>query len=80
MDCLNPNEFSAKGSFYALRIARHNDVCRKLSLSPSTLFAMIAQGRFPKPFPIVPGGRAVGWLEHEVDAWIEERRNAAEAS
>lgn len=76
MNCLNPNESNVKAG--EIRIARHHEVCRKLNLSPSTLFAMIASGRFPKPFPIVPGGRAVGWLEHDVDAWIEQRRAGCE--
>jgi prophage regulatory protein len=47
-----------------------------LGISAAKLFAMIAQGVFPKPFVIVPGGRAVGWLERDVDAWIIERSNA----
>lgn len=57
------------------RILRHIDVCNKLGVGPSTLFSMISDGRFPKPFIIVPGGRAVGWLESDVDAWIVNRRS-----
>lgn len=30
----------------------------------------------PKPFTFVPGGRAVGWLEHGVDAWILGRKDS----
>lgn len=61
-----------------LRILRHEQVREKLCVSRAKLFAMIAQGEFPKPFNIVPGGRSVGWLEHEVDSWIMDRRSAAE--
>jgi len=32
---------------------------------------MMSRGEFPKPLPI--GLRAVGWLESEVDAWLETR-------
>lgn len=53
-----------------LRIIRHDAVTDKLQVSSAKLFDMIAKGQFPKPFVIVPGGRAVGWLECDVDAWI----------
>jgi prophage regulatory protein len=56
-----------------LRILRPENVAAKLTLSSSKLFDMIAKGQFPKPFVIVPGGRAVGWLESDVDAWIMDR-------
>jgi predicted DNA-binding transcriptional regulator AlpA len=35
---------------------------------------MCARGQFPKPFVIIPGGRAVGWLEDDVNAWIRARK------
>jgi prophage regulatory protein len=57
-----------------IRIVRHDRVCQKLKLSSAKLFDMVAKGQFPKGFTIVPGGRAVGWLESDVDAWILARR------
>jgi len=39
---------------------------------------MVATGLFPKPFQLVPGGRAVGWLEQQIDQWILERKAASE--
>ncbi len=60
----------------ALKVIRHVDVRAKLNVSSAKLFDMVAKGQFPKPFPIIPGGRAVGWLEHEVDAWIINRCSA----
>jgi prophage regulatory protein len=57
----------------SMRIIRHGSVIQKLSVSNATLFDMVAKGVFPSPFTIVPGGRAVGWLEHEVDTWILAR-------
>ena len=56
-----------------VKIIRHVQVCQKLCISPASLFDMVAKGDFPKPFPIIPGGRSVGWLEAEVDAWIMQR-------
>ena len=60
----------------SVKVIRHSSTCLKLGISPAKLFDMVAKGQFPKPFVIIPGGRAVGWLEHEVDAWIIERGNA----
>ena len=40
-------------------------------LSRSTLYNRIAEGRFPAPIAL--GGRAVGWLESEVQMWLEDR-------
>jgi len=57
-----------------IQVVRHAHVCQKLQISSAKLFDLVAQGIFPKPFQIVPGGRAVGWLERDVDAWVLERR------
>lgn len=40
-------------------------------LSRSTIYARIAEGTFPKSVSL--GGRAVGWLRSEVEAWLAER-------
>lgn len=58
----------------SLTVIRHADVAKKLGISAASLFDMISKGDFPKPFPIIPQGRSVGWLESEVDAWIIDRR------
>lgn len=60
-----------------IQVIRHNHVCKKLQISSAKLFDMCAQGLFPKPFRLIPGGRAVGWLEHDVDAWILQRKDCA---
>lgn len=56
-----------------VQIIRHAKVCQKLNVSSAKLFDMVAKGQFPRPFIIVPGGRAVGWLENDVDEWIVRR-------
>jgi prophage regulatory protein len=63
-------------------IVRHKLVRQKLQISSAKLFDMIAKGVFPKPFQIIPGGRAVGWLESDVDMWIldQKRRLKGEAN
>jgi prophage regulatory protein len=63
-----------------IRIVRHKQVCTKLQISSAKLFDIVARGHFPKPFTLIPGGRAVGWLEHDVDRWILDRKDAQEAA
>ena len=60
-------------------ILRLPAVKARTGLSRSTIYLRISQGDFPKPVHL--GGRAVGWLEHEVTSWlnqqIETSRNTA---
>lgn len=53
------------------KIYRRPDVETMVGLSRSTLYAMIAEGTFPKPIKL--GKRAVGWRAHDVEAWLESR-------
>jgi prophage regulatory protein len=46
-------------------------VLDRVCMSKTTLYRRIAAGDFPKPIPIGLGG--VGFLESEVDTWIESR-------
>lgn len=52
-------------------ILRRPDVEVRTGLARSTLYAMIAEGTFPKPLKL--GKRAVGWRESEITAWIDNR-------
>lgn len=54
------------------RILRKPHVQQKLQVGSSTVDRLVAAGALPPPFKIVPGGRAVGWLEETIDAWIEQ--------
>ena len=60
-----------------VQILRHAQVCKKLQVSSAKLFDMVAKKQFPKPFLLVPGGRAVGWLEADVVHWILQRKEAS---
>jgi prophage regulatory protein len=53
------------------RIIRRADVEARTGLPRSTLYDRIKRGEFPAPIPL--SARAVGWLEHEVDAWLADR-------
>jgi len=59
------------------RILRMRDICQKLGLCPSTVHDLVARGVFVKPFTLIPGGRAVGWLVVDVDQWILDRKEAS---
>lgn len=53
------------------RIIRMHDLPAKVGFQRSTIYELIAKGKFPEPFKLIPGGRAAGWLETTVDDWIE---------
>ena len=40
-------------------------------LSRSTIYAMMKSGTFPKSLSL--GARAIGWLESDIQAWIDTR-------
>ena len=53
------------------RIIRMAQLRAKYPLSESHIYSLIKQGKFPKPFSLVPGGRAVGWYEDVIDDYFE---------
>jgi len=55
----------------ALRILRLPDVIARVGLKRASIYLHIGKGTFPKPISLGP--RAVGWLEHEIDAWLAAR-------
>ncbi len=54
-------------------ILRMEDLEAKLKMKKSQIREAIRTGRFPKGFPILPGGRALGWLEATVDTYLLRR-------
>ncbi len=50
-------------------VLRLPEVKARTGLSRSTIYFRIAQGSFPKPISL--GGRAVGWLEAEIQEWLQ---------
>ncbi len=57
------------------RILRLPAVKARTGLSRSTIYLRISEGRFPRPVSL--GGRAVGWIEAEVDAWLTRQIEAS---
>lgn len=56
----------------ALRFIRVREVIQKTGLSKSSIYDLMAQGLFPKTVKL-GGGRAVAFIESEVDSWMAER-------
>lgn len=52
-------------------ILRLPQVKVRTGLSRSLIYLFIKEGKFPKQVNL--GDRAVGWLESEIDRWIESR-------
>lgn len=57
----------------SLKILRIKDVCQKTGLSRSTIYELMGQGLFPKSIVLTP--RRVGWIESEIDDWIQQKKN-----
>lgn len=53
------------------RIIRLNQVKEKTGLSRSAIYLLSKGGKFPKSVNL--GLRAVGWLESDINAWIDEK-------
>lgn len=56
------------------RVLRIRELQNVTGFSKSTLYRWIQKGDFPKPIHCGPG--AVGWLEQEVEEWIETKAAA----
>ena len=61
-----PNQNSIK-----YNVLRLPDVKSQTGLSRSSIYQRIAEDNFPKQINL--GGRAVGWLESDIQNWIKER-------
>lgn len=52
-----------------------DQLVKKTSLGRSTIYRMISEGKFPKPFQLVPNRNA--WIESDIDAWLAEKAGKA---
>ena len=59
----------------ATAILRLPTVKARTGLSRSTIYLRISEGRFPKPVSL--GGRAVGWIEAEINDWLNQQIEAS---
>lgn len=59
------------GTDRPVSILRLRAVLAKLGISRTGLYERIKRGDFPRQIQLGP--KAVGWLQHEVEAWLEQR-------
>lgn len=52
-------------------ILRLPAVKTRTGLSRSTIYLRVSQGTFPKPVNL--GARAVGWVEAEIQEWLQRQ-------
>jgi prophage regulatory protein len=63
------------GANMATTIHRLPVVKARTGLSRSSIYLRIAEGTFPKPVRL--GRRAVGWVEAEIQQWLEQQIEAS---
>jgi prophage regulatory protein len=54
------------------RILRMKQLLEKIPFTASHIYGLIKEDKFPKPFQLIPNGRAKGWHESVIDQWISE--------
>lgn len=55
------------------QVLRFPEVHRLTGLARSTVHALAAQGKFPKPIKLSANGRSSGWLQSELNSWMQSR-------
>ncbi|MDP3175057.1 MAG: AlpA family phage regulatory protein [Phenylobacterium sp.] len=60
------------------RTVRRAELRRIVPLADTTIYELEQRGEFPRRFNLTP--RCVVWDLAEVEAWIDERRRASDAS
>lgn len=59
----------------APKLLKLPQVCRRVGLSRTTIYQLVAAGTFPKPIKI----RSTSlWATRQVDAWVEQQIAASE--
>jgi prophage regulatory protein len=58
----------------ATRMMRRPAVTEATGLSRSTIYQLMAEGRFPRPVRL--GMRAVAWREADIEQWLDSRETA----
>lgn len=53
------------------QILKMPDVIRATGLARSTIYKLISENRFPKQIKLT--SFSSGWLQSEIEAWIEDR-------
>jgi prophage regulatory protein len=60
-----------------MKIHRLKGVTSMVGLSRSSIYALMKADKFPKSIPL--GERSIGWLESDIQGWIDSRVTASNA-
>jgi prophage regulatory protein len=60
-----------------VRILRRRAVEQVAGISRSLIYQLVKAGKFPRPVRLTPN--RVGWLEHEVQEWVNARADLRKA-
>jgi prophage regulatory protein len=63
---------AAKTNSSKVRILRMKQLLEKIPFTASHIYGLIKEEKFPRPFHLIPNGRAKGWHESVIDQWIAE--------
>lgn len=63
-----------------MKLIRLPEALAKTGLSRTRLYEAVNAGTFPRPVKLGPDARAIGFVDSEIDAWIEERVAARESA
>lgn len=55
------------------RLLRIDEVCRYVGLGKSTIYRNERLGVFPRSIPLLPRSRHKGWLQSDLDHWVQQR-------
>ncbi|ECG8572686.1 AlpA family transcriptional regulator [Salmonella enterica subsp. enterica] len=74
---LQPGHPETQATVHSVRILRLRDVVRKTGMARSTLYDWLnpKSSRYDPSFPkqVMLGRQSVGWLESEIDMWLQQR-------
>jgi prophage regulatory protein len=55
------------------RVLRETEVRERTGFGATALHDAVLRREFPKPIKLTNSGRAIGWLEAEIDEWLKQR-------
>ncbi len=59
-----------------MNILRLNAVLQRTGLSRTSIYRAVSNHKFPRPIKLGP--RATGWIETEIDEWLEQKKDERE--